>query len=715
MSTIAGADLGLEDTLNVWDFGGQDIYHGTHALFSRTRAVFVIVWHPDFEQVGEMVLEETRFRNFPLSYWLDYVRALGHAGSPVIVVQSQCDRPEQERCLPTEANGFRFLKPCWHSAKAGRGRAALLEAVRDGVQYLREQESVSVIGKGRMGVIQRLESWRKEDANKPKEQRQHRILTRAEFRQLCEDVGNVTSPDSFLDYLHNLGVVFYQPYLFQEAIVLDQSWAFDAVYAIFEREKFYRQITSTGGRFRRLDLDQTVWREYTLNEQKLFLGLMCSTGVTFLHRVADEKMGLEDEYLAPDLLPEKGVVAPQLSGGRWNEREDTPRIEFRYPFLHTGLIRSLICDAGNLAREYGVYWKYGFWVYDRSSGARALLEQRPDSDGKHGGTIVAWVQKDDGGILARWVRNRFAEHNHRFGYPNLAPLVDELPRADEMMPAQEAMVEPIPDKNEDRLDRGNQARIRRPIPVDPDFGPLPATEQDPVTVILLTVTEHETQAVFDTFLGKGRSPVQEAKGTVTYNTLGVHGDMLVVHTQCEMGAGGVGGSQQRSEDAIKHWNPVAIIAVGIAFGVDENKQKIGDVLVSLQIQDYEPCRVSSNSTTTRGDRPHASDVLCNRLKQTHASRKRDTGNWPTVHFGLVLSGEKLVDNHTFRENLKASFPEAIGGEMEARGLYAGATKFKTDWIVVDPVWWTPALRRKGVERVPHVQGSEEASSAHAPA
>ena len=31
-------------TLKIWDFGGQDIYHGTHALFLKSRAIFPLVW-----------------------------------------------------------------------------------------------------------------------------------------------------------------------------------------------------------------------------------------------------------------------------------------------------------------------------------------------------------------------------------------------------------------------------------------------------------------------------------------------------------------------------------------------------------------------------------------------------------------------------------------------------------------------------------------------
>ena len=35
--------------LQAWDFGGQEIYHGTHALFLKTRAVFLIVWATETE------------------------------------------------------------------------------------------------------------------------------------------------------------------------------------------------------------------------------------------------------------------------------------------------------------------------------------------------------------------------------------------------------------------------------------------------------------------------------------------------------------------------------------------------------------------------------------------------------------------------------------------------------------------------------------------
>ncbi len=83
--------------LRIWDFGGQDIYHGTHALFLKSRAIFMLVWTPELEAIHYHEHGGFAFRNQPLGYWLDYVRDFGGEDSPVIVVQTQCDVPEQER------------------------------------------------------------------------------------------------------------------------------------------------------------------------------------------------------------------------------------------------------------------------------------------------------------------------------------------------------------------------------------------------------------------------------------------------------------------------------------------------------------------------------------------------------------------------------------------------------------------------------------------
>ena len=59
------------------------------------------------------------------------------------------------------------------------------------------------------------------------------------------------------------------------------------------------------------------------------------------------------------------------------------------------------------------------------------------------------------------------------------------------------------------------------------------------------------------------------------------------------------------------------------------------------------------------------------------------GSKSKVHFGFFLTGEKLIDNAEFKASLLSRYPEAIGGDMEAAGIYAAAGKI--DWIVVKAI------------------------------
>jgi internalin A len=61
-----------------------------------------------------------------------------------------------------------------------------------------------------------------------------RLLERAEFESLCDEVGGVSDKNALLDFLHHNGVIFYRPGLFGDRIVLDQNWALEAIYALFD-------------------------------------------------------------------------------------------------------------------------------------------------------------------------------------------------------------------------------------------------------------------------------------------------------------------------------------------------------------------------------------------------------------------------------------------------------------------------------------------------
>ena len=72
--------------LHIWDFGGQDIYHGTHALFLRDHAIFALVWGSAFE-TRDPAAPGVLFGHRPLRYWVDYISHLGGKNQAVVIVR----------------------------------------------------------------------------------------------------------------------------------------------------------------------------------------------------------------------------------------------------------------------------------------------------------------------------------------------------------------------------------------------------------------------------------------------------------------------------------------------------------------------------------------------------------------------------------------------------------------------------------------------------
>lgn len=403
--------------LHLWDFGGQDLYHGTHALFMKTRAIFVLVWTPSAENAETHAHGGMTFRNQPLSYWLSYVRHLGGTDSPVLIVQNQCDAPADELLHPpletAALDGFGFRKVLHYSAKLDRGRAALDEALRDAIGWLREKHGSARIGKGRLAVKRRLEVMRDEDARLAVVERRHRTITQEHFQELCEAEKGISSPPMLLDYLHHCGIVFYQKGLFGDRIVLDQAWALEAVYAVFNREKCFKQLQQLQGRFTRTLLEALVWQEFSVEEQKLFLSLMQSCGICFIHRHGTPDEKVETEHIAPDLLPEREAVAGEIEA-RWPAGTACEEIVIEYPFLHAGMVRSVIARVGREAGMNALYWKEGVCGYERTTRSHLLLEVRSQTSERspYGGQLVvrttgpqaaellrrveAWIQHEEG-------------------------------------------------------------------------------------------------------------------------------------------------------------------------------------------------------------------------------------------------------------------------------------------------------------------------------
>ncbi len=136
-----------------------------------------------------------------------------------------------------------------------------------------------------------------------------------------------------------------------------------------------------------------------------------------------------------------------------------------------------------------------------------------------------------------------------------------------------------------------------------------------------------------------------------------------------------------AQRGIARWRPRYILVVGLAAGARKNKVGLGDVLVAEQIYDYELQKIKAEET---GYRPEPFRVDARLLAaaqhlpedrwQPHLTERRpDRRDSPRrVQFGPVASGDKIVADEAYWDDLYTLSSKLIGLEMEAGGVASAA-------------------------------------------
>ncbi len=202
--------------LNAWDFGGQDVYLGTHALFLKSRAIFVLAWHPEMEDEAPYTEQVSglEMRHRPLQYWLDYIHSLAGDEARVIVVQTQCARESDEAAPPLRDTArLAWYRPTISCAHQDDGVDSLRDLLKRAARHRLETPAPPRMPASWLAVRDGLVALRETD----------RTIDRTRFDAICAETHHGASSEALLHYLHQAGDVFHRPDLFSGAIVLDQQ------------------------------------------------------------------------------------------------------------------------------------------------------------------------------------------------------------------------------------------------------------------------------------------------------------------------------------------------------------------------------------------------------------------------------------------------------------------------------------------------------------
>ncbi|GAA0479442.1 COR domain-containing protein [Paractinoplanes deccanensis] len=313
----AGHLLERDFRVNIWDFGGQEIYHATHQFFLTKRSVYVLL--------SDERKEDTDFR-----YWLDVIDLLS-GGSPLIIVQNR----KQGRGRPLDLGTLRQDYPNLVATLAvdlstNAGLDELLDRVR------RELELLPHIGT----ALPR--TW--QDVRLALEADERSYIPAEEFFAICAAHGFTREEDmrQLGGYLHDLGVCLYfqDDPLLGKTVILKPEWGTTAVYRVLDD----REIIDSLGVFDPADL-RRIWHEPAYQRMRAeLLRLMERFSLCFT-------VPGTTTYVAPQLL---SGVRPSY---RWDEPGDLT-LRYDYDVMPKGIVRRLIVALHDLIEGASV-WRNG--------------------------------------------------------------------------------------------------------------------------------------------------------------------------------------------------------------------------------------------------------------------------------------------------------------------------------------------------------------------
>lgn len=142
------------------------------------------------------------------------------------------------------------------------------------------------------------------------------------------------------------------------------------------------------------------------------------------------------------------------------------------------------------------------------------------------------------------------------------------------------------------------------------------------------------------------------------------------------------GSFSAVDGALDRFSPKYVLAVGVAFGIDPNKQSLGDVLVAKDLVFYDNFnKVTDGKMKLRPQDTYQIDAGLN--AQVHqldiVTPPESVGKFKWFFNAMLTGGTVLSDADEKEKLLHAATDigyEIVGGEMEASGIYYACQRIK---------------------------------------
>ena len=194
----------------------------------------------------------------------------------------------------------------------------------------------------------------------------------------------------------------------------------------------------------------------------------------------------------------------------------------------------------------------------------------------------------------------------------------------------------------------------------------------PVDVLLLTVKDCEFLSCYNELKDPYRYYYKDI-GFVYFNNVQSHEEKVkVALLRCNEGSIGPSSSLIAVKDAALKLQPKAVISVGACSGLNPEKTKLGDVVVSTKLTTYAPKVVTSDQEQSAGMSSHVSRLFSKITSNCADGWKAPLKNpedrqVKVLCNGEFLSGPEQIRAQWRRKELVDRHPLAAGVEMEGEG------------------------------------------------
>lgn len=335
--------------LNIWDFGGQEIYHSTHQFFLTKRSLYIFVWDARAEE------EYGR-----IDYWLKTIESFA-ADSPIIIAINKCDYST------TRINRIDFES---YKNKYPQIKEIIEISCKDNINIDRLRNIIK--REARRLPIMKIKwfyEWYEIRKHLEDLSTKKNYISYSEYQDVCKKY-NINSQEmkSLGKYLHDLGIILHyeDDILLRGIIILSPEWATNAVYKILDSQETI--LKNRNGILKMEDLPK-IWKNETIYPIDRYI---------FLLKIM-EKFQLcfeisKGEYLVAELLENTAIPIPK----GWSfEVNDIIKIIYDYDFMPAGVMTRFIVAANQyLAVDmHGkrLCWKKGAYMTYNTAYASVVM------------------------------------------------------------------------------------------------------------------------------------------------------------------------------------------------------------------------------------------------------------------------------------------------------------------------------------------------------